>query len=166
TTGYDKQAISIGSLFKDKHPELIFSVDRIIKIHTKPLIPGTVYHKMITVKGTRTVNALFTSTAFTVCVPFTVFHMGIGFEQQDMTGEMFMLERGEYPRWDTGSNSYRSTILTLWSFNILWCYGFQDRVASIQVNGGMWVGYQYPGYLRDMQTHPRGCFEMAYGTIK
>lgn len=24
-----------------------------------------------------------------------------------MSGEMFMLERGEYPRWDTWSNSYR-----------------------------------------------------------
>jgi len=24
-----------------------------------------------------------------------------------MTGEMFMLEKGEYPRWDTWSNSYR-----------------------------------------------------------
>uniref|UniRef100_A0A671MY49 Beta/gamma crystallin 'Greek key' domain-containing protein n=1 Tax=Sinocyclocheilus anshuiensis TaxID=1608454 RepID=A0A671MY49_9TELE len=148
---------------------------------------------MITVKGTRTVNALFTSTAFTVCVPFTVFHMGIGFEQQDMTGEMFMLERGEYPRWDTGSNSYRCDRLMsvrpvrkdphdhriclqeCMNFDgrkmevsdedipSLWCYGFQDRVASIQVNGGMWVGYQYPGYLRDMQTHPRGFKSIANG---
>lgn len=24
-----------------------------------------------------------------------------------MTGEMFILEKGEYPRWDTWSNSYR-----------------------------------------------------------
>ncbi|XP_048016273.1 crystallin, beta B1, like 3 [Megalobrama amblycephala] len=145
----------------------------------------------------------------------------VGFEQQDMTGEMFMLERGEYPRWDTWSNSYRCDRLMSvrpvrmdpQDHNIclyecmnfdgrkmevsdedipsLWCYGFQDRVASIQVNGGTWVGYQYPGYrgyqylfefgsykhwnewgashpqiqsvrrVRDMQTHHRGCFEMA-----
>lgn len=31
----------------------------------------------------------------------------VGYEQQDMRGEMFMLEKGEYPRWDTWSNSYR-----------------------------------------------------------
>lgn len=31
----------------------------------------------------------------------------MGYEQQNMTGEMFILEKGEYPRWDTWSNSYR-----------------------------------------------------------
>lgn len=31
----------------------------------------------------------------------------VGYEQQNMTGEMFILEKGEYPRWDTWSNSYR-----------------------------------------------------------
>lgn len=31
----------------------------------------------------------------------------VGYEQQNMSGEMFMLEKGEYPRWDTWSNSYR-----------------------------------------------------------
>lgn len=31
----------------------------------------------------------------------------VGFEQQNLTGEMFILEKGEYPRWDTWSNSYR-----------------------------------------------------------
>lgn len=39
-----------------------------------------------------------------VCIcPFS----WIGYEQQNMTGEMFILEKGEYPRWDTWSNSYR-----------------------------------------------------------
>lgn len=31
----------------------------------------------------------------------------VGYEQQNMCGEMFILEKGEYPRWDTWSNSYR-----------------------------------------------------------
>lgn len=31
----------------------------------------------------------------------------VGYEQQNMNGEMFILEKGEYPRWDTWSNSYR-----------------------------------------------------------
>lgn len=31
----------------------------------------------------------------------------MGYEQQNLTGEMFILEKGEYPRWDTWSNSYR-----------------------------------------------------------
>ncbi|KAJ8280959.1 hypothetical protein GJAV_G00061500 [Gymnothorax javanicus] len=145
----------------------------------------------------------------------------VGYEHQNMGGEMFMLEKGEYPRWDTWSNSYRSNCLKsvrpvrmdpqdhkiclYESMNFdgrkmevcdedipsLWSYGFQDRVASIQVTGGTWVGYQYPGYrgyqyvfefgpykhwnewgahhpqiqsirrVRDMQTHRRGCFEMS-----
>ncbi|KAM8853658.1 crystallin, beta B1, like 3 isoform X1 [Synchiropus splendidus] len=143
----------------------------------------------------------------------------VGYEQQNMTGEMFMLEKGEYPRWDTWSNSSRCDslmsvrpvqmdaqdhkICLFESPNFegrkmevcdedipsLWSYGFQDRVSSIQVTGGTWVAYQYPGYrgyqyvlevgsfkhwdewgahspqiqsirrVKDMQTHRRGCFE-------
>ncbi|KAK5868570.1 hypothetical protein PBY51_009570 [Eleginops maclovinus] len=142
----------------------------------------------------------------------------VGYEQQNMTGEMFMLEKGEYPRWNTWSNSYRcDCFMSIRPVRMdpqdhkiclyecpnfegrkmevcdedipsLWSYGFQDRVASIQVSGGTWVGYQYPGYrgyqyvfemgpmkhwnewgaqqpqiqsirrVRDMQTHRRGCF--------
>ncbi|XP_062872321.1 crystallin, beta B1, like 3 isoform X1 [Trichomycterus rosablanca] len=145
----------------------------------------------------------------------------VGYEQQNMCGEMFVLEKGEYPCWDTWSNSYRCDqlmsvrpvrmdsqdhkICLFEGANFegrkmevcdedipsLWSYGFQDRVASIQVTGGTWVGYQYPGYrgyqyilefgpfkhwnewganhpqiqsirrIRDMQTHRRGCFEMS-----
>uniref|UniRef100_A0A096M0F1 Crystallin, beta B1, like 3 n=1 Tax=Poecilia formosa TaxID=48698 RepID=A0A096M0F1_POEFO len=144
----------------------------------------------------------------------------VGYEQQNMTGEMFMLEKGEYPRWDTWSNSYRcDRMMSVRPVRMdpqdhkiclyecanfegrkmevcdedipsLWSYGFQDRVGSIQVTGGTWVGYQYPGYrgyqyvlelgpfkhwndwgahhpqiqsirrVRDMQTHRRGCFEL------
>ncbi|KAA8578109.1 hypothetical protein FQN60_000103 [Etheostoma spectabile] len=91
------------------------------------------------------------------CGPF------VAYEQTNFRGEMFILEKGEYPRWDTWSNSYRSDCL-------------------------IWVGYQYPGYrgyqylfecgdyrhyndfcayqpqiqsmrrIRDMQFHQRGCF--------
>ncbi|KAF7707037.1 hypothetical protein HF521_018255 [Silurus meridionalis] len=73
----------------------------------------------------------------------------------------------------------------------LYSYGFTDRVGSIFVSCGTWVGYQYPGYrgsqyllekgdyrhfneygarcpqmqsirrLRDMQWHPHGCYTMA-----
>lgn len=32
----------------------------------------------------------------------------VGYEQPNMNGEMFILEKGEYPRWDTWTNSYRS----------------------------------------------------------
>ncbi len=31
----------------------------------------------------------------------------VAFEQNNFHGEMFILEKGEYPRWDTWSNSYR-----------------------------------------------------------
>ncbi|XP_061150126.1 beta-crystallin B1-like [Syngnathus typhle] len=73
----------------------------------------------------------------------------------------------------------------------LWAHGFCDRVGSVKVPGGAWVGYQYPGYrgyqyllesgdyrhcndfsaiqpqiqsvrrIRDMQFHQRGCFELT-----
>ncbi|CAN0367165.1 unnamed protein product, partial [Lampetra planeri] len=98
----------------------------------------------------------------------------VAYEQQSCRGEMFVLEKGEFPRWDSWSNSYRSD--RLMSFRplkmenqdhkislfenpdftgrkmeitendvpSLWAYGFQDRVASIKVAGGTWVGYQYP----------------------
>nr|XP_023502697.1 beta-crystallin B1 isoform X2 [Equus caballus] len=91
-------------------------------------------------------------------------------------GEMFILEKGQYPRWDTWSSSYRSDRLL--SFRpvkmdaqehkiclfeganfkgntmeiqeddvpSLWVYGFSDRVGSVKVSSGTWVGYQYPGY--------------------
>ncbi|XDV37480.1 hypothetical protein PO909_007076 [Leuciscus waleckii] len=73
----------------------------------------------------------------------------------------------------------------------LFSYGFTDRVGSIMVSCGTWVGYQFPGYrgsqyllekgeyrhfneygarcpqfqsvrrIRDMQWHPHGCYTMA-----
>ncbi|KAM5200517.1 beta-crystallin B1 [Hipposideros larvatus] len=142
----------------------------------------------------------------------------VAFEQSSFQGEMFVLEKGEYPRWDTWSSSYRSD--QLMSFRpvrmdsqkhkiclfegatfkgstmeiqeddvpSLWVYGFCDRVGSMRVASGTWVGYQYPGYrgyqyllepgdfqhwnewgafqpqmqavrrLRDRQWHHKGCF--------
>uniref|UniRef100_A0A8D0JIW8 Beta-crystallin B1 n=1 Tax=Sus scrofa TaxID=9823 RepID=A0A8D0JIW8_PIG len=142
----------------------------------------------------------------------------VAFEQSNFRGEMFILEKGEYPRWDTWSSSYRSD--RLMSFRpirmdaqehklclfeganfkgntmeiqeddvpSLWVYGFCDRVGSVRVSSGTWVGYQYPGYrgyqyllepgdfrhwndwgafqpqmqavrrLRDRQWHREGCF--------
>ncbi|VFV46581.1 beta-crystallin b1 [Lynx pardinus] len=142
----------------------------------------------------------------------------VAFEQSNFRGEMFVLEKGEYPRWDTWSSSYRSD--RLMSFRpikmdsqehkiclfeganfkgntmeiqeddvpSLWVYGFCDRVGSVRVSSGTWVGYQYPGYrgyqyllepgefrhwnewgafqpqmqavrrLRDRQWHREGCF--------
>ncbi|XP_010373879.2 beta-crystallin B1 [Rhinopithecus roxellana] len=142
----------------------------------------------------------------------------VAFEQSNLRGEMFILEKGEYPRWDTWSSSYRSD--RLMSFRpikmdsqehkislfeganfkgntieiqgddapSLWVHGFSDRVGSVKVTSGTWVGYQYPGYrgyqyllepgdfrhwnewgafqpqmqslrrLRDKQWHLEGCF--------
>ncbi|EHB08445.1 Beta-crystallin B1 [Heterocephalus glaber] len=100
----------------------------------------------------------------------------VAFEQSSFRGEMFVLEKGEYPRWDTWSSSYRSD--RLMSFRpvrmdtqehkislfeganfkgntmaiqeddvpSLWVYGFCDCMGSVRVSSGSWVGYQYPGY--------------------
>ncbi|XP_007900023.1 beta-crystallin B1 isoform X1 [Callorhinchus milii] len=145
----------------------------------------------------------------------------VAYEQANFRGEMFILEKGEYPRWDSWSNSYRSDRFMSFRpvcmdnqehkiclFEIaefkgnkmeimeddvpsLWAYGFCDRVGSLRVPSGTWVGYQYPGYrgyqylfemgdykhwnewsaqqpqiqsirrLRDMQWHQKGCFQFA-----
>ncbi|XP_018420444.1 PREDICTED: beta-crystallin B1 [Nanorana parkeri] len=142
----------------------------------------------------------------------------VAHEQSNFRGEMFILEKGEYPRWDTWSSSYRSdcfvslrpirmdsqehkiTLFESADFKgnkmeiieddvpSLWAYGFCDRVGSVRVPSGTWVGYQYPGYrgyqylfencdykhwnewsafqpqiqsirrIRDMQWHQKGCF--------
>uniref|UniRef100_A0A673AFP0 Crystallin, beta B1, like 2 n=1 Tax=Sphaeramia orbicularis TaxID=375764 RepID=A0A673AFP0_9TELE len=149
------------------------------------------------------------------CGPF------VGFEQMNFCGEMYILEKGEYPRWDSWSNCQRNDYLL--SFRpvrmdpekhkiclyevgefkgrkmeimdddvpSLFSYGFTDRVGSIMVSCGTWVGYQFPGYrgsqyllekgdyrhfneygarhpqfqsvrrIRDMQWHPQGCYTMA-----
>lgn len=50
----------------------------------------------------------------------------VAFEQSNFRGEMFVLEKGEYPRWDTWSSSYRS-----------------DRLMSfrpIRMVSGSWTG--------------------------
>ncbi|KAG7230350.1 hypothetical protein INR49_024454 [Caranx melampygus] len=149
------------------------------------------------------------------CGPF------VGFEQMNFCGEMYILEKGEYPRWDSWSNCQKNDYLL--SFRpvrmdpekhkiclyevgefkgrkmeimdddvpSLFSYGFTDRVGSIIVSCGTWVGYQFPGYrgsqyllekgdyrhfneygarhpqfqsvrrIRDMQWHQQGCYTMA-----
>ncbi|KAK2919418.1 hypothetical protein Q8A73_003789 [Channa argus] len=104
------------------------------------------------------------------CGPF------VGFEQMNFCGEMFILEKGEYPRWDSWSNCQKNDYLL--SFRpvrmdpekhkiclyevgefkgrkmeimdddvpSLFAYGFTDRVGSAIVSCGTWVGYQFPGY--------------------
>uniref|UniRef100_A0A8C6KQS9 Crystallin, beta B1, like 2 n=1 Tax=Nothobranchius furzeri TaxID=105023 RepID=A0A8C6KQS9_NOTFU len=149
------------------------------------------------------------------CGPF------VGFEQMNFCGEMFILEKGEYPRWDSWSNCQKNDYLL--SFRpvrmdpekhkiclyevgefkgrkmeimdddvpSLFSYGFTDRVGSVMVSCGTWVGYQFPGYrgsqfllekgeyrhfnefgarcpqmqsirrIRDMQWHPHGCYTVS-----
>ncbi|XP_016396844.1 beta-crystallin B1-like [Sinocyclocheilus rhinocerous] len=145
----------------------------------------------------------------------------VGWEQMNFCGEMYILEKAEYPRWDCWSNCHRNDYLL--SFRpirmdpekhkiclyevgefkgrkmeiidddvpSMYTFGFTDRVGSIMVSCGTWVGYQYPGYrgsqyllekgdyrhfneygarhpqfqsvrrIRDMQWHPDGCYTMA-----
>ncbi|XP_072569968.1 beta-crystallin B3 [Paramormyrops kingsleyae] len=100
----------------------------------------------------------------------------VGFECQGFSGEQFILEKGDYPRWTTWTNSQRSCFLmSLRPVKVdgpdhklllfegagfsgrkmeimdedvpsLWGYGFHDRVASIKALNGTWVAYVYPGY--------------------
>uniref|UniRef100_A0A8C3SL03 Beta-crystallin B1 n=1 Tax=Chelydra serpentina TaxID=8475 RepID=A0A8C3SL03_CHESE len=112
----------------------------------------------------------------------------VAFEQSNLRGEMFILEQGEYPRWDTWSSSYRSDCFRSMrpikmgadGYKIslfesadfkgnkmeiqeddvpsLWAHGFCDRVGSVKVSSGTWVGYQYPGYRGYQYLFERGDF--------
>ncbi|XP_028680142.1 beta-crystallin B2 [Erpetoichthys calabaricus] len=142
----------------------------------------------------------------------------VGFEQPGCKGEQFVFEKGEYPRWDSWTNSRRNDTIAAFrpikvdsqehkivlyenpnfagkkieiidddvpSFH---AHGYQEKVSSVRVQSGTWVGYQYPGYrgyqylfekgeykdssefgaqhpqiqsvrrIRDMQWHQRGAF--------
>ncbi|KAM9795465.1 beta-crystallin B1 [Neosynchiropus ocellatus] len=145
----------------------------------------------------------------------------VGFEQMSLCGEMYILEKGEYPRWDSWSNSQKNDYLLSFRpvkmdpekhkiclFEVgdfkgrkmeimdddvpsLSSYGFTDRVASIIVSCGTFVGYQFPGYrgsqyllekgeykhfneigarnpqmqsvrrVRDMQWNQQGCYNVT-----
>ncbi|XP_056131528.1 beta-crystallin B2 [Lampris incognitus] len=142
----------------------------------------------------------------------------VGYEQANCKGEQYVFEKGEYPRWDSWTNSRRSD--TIFAFRpikvdsqehkiVLYenpsfagkkieiidddvpsfhAHGYQEKVSSVRVHSGTWVGYQYPGYrgyqylfekgeykeisefgaqlpqiqsvrrIRDMQWHQRGAF--------
>uniref|UniRef100_A0A8C0V4N2 Beta-crystallin B3 n=1 Tax=Cyanistes caeruleus TaxID=156563 RepID=A0A8C0V4N2_CYACU len=90
----------------------------------------------------------------------------LGFERQAYAGEQFVLEKGDYPRWDSWSNSHSSdSLMSIRPLQIdsadhkihlfenagytgrkmeivdddvpsLWAHGFQDRVASVKALNG------------------------------
>ncbi|KFP03313.1 Beta-crystallin A2, partial [Calypte anna] len=103
----------------------------------------------------------------------------VGFEYPEYQGQQFILEKGDYPRWEawSGNSGYRTEHLL--SFRPIKCANHNDskvilyeaenfqghkfelsddypslqamgwgnkEVASIKVNSGAWVAYQYPGY--------------------
>ncbi|KAI7813209.1 beta-crystallin B3 [Triplophysa rosa] len=100
----------------------------------------------------------------------------VAFEQKGLAGEQFVLEKGEYPRWSSWTNSQNSCcFLSVRPLKVdsadhklhlfencsfagrkmeivdddipsLWVHGFQDRVASAKAVNRTWVGYMYPGY--------------------
>ncbi|XP_036908267.1 beta-crystallin B2 isoform X2 [Sturnira hondurensis] len=145
----------------------------------------------------------------------------VGYEQANCKGEQFVFEKGEYPRWDSWTSSRRTDSLSslrpikvdsqehkiilyenpnfmgkkmeiidddVPSFH---AHGYQEKVSSVRVQNGTWVGYQYPGYrglqyllekgdykdssdfgaphpqvqsvrrIRDMQWHQRGTFHTS-----
>uniref|UniRef100_A0A4W2EGW6 Beta-crystallin B3 n=1 Tax=Bos indicus x Bos taurus TaxID=30522 RepID=A0A4W2EGW6_BOBOX len=90
----------------------------------------------------------------------------LAFERRAFRGEQYVLEKGDYPRWDAWSNSHHSdSLLSLRPLHIdgpdhklhlfenpafggrkmeivdddvpsLWAHGFQDRVASVRAING------------------------------
>lgn len=119
-----------------------------------------------------------------------IVHSGpwVGYDRHSLKGEQFILEKGEYPRWDTWTNSQNSfTLSSLRPLMVdsadhklhlyenpgfsgkkmeitdddvptLWGHGFQDRVASAKALDGAWVAYMYPGYRGRQYVMERGDF--------
>ncbi|XP_056889409.1 beta-crystallin B3-like [Takifugu flavidus] len=113
----------------------------------------------------------------------------VGYGQRGFAGEQFILEKGEYPRWDTWTNSQSSySLLSLRPLKVdgsdhkmhlyenpgftgrkieiadddipsLWVHGFRDRVASVKALNGTWVGYLYPGYRGRQFIFEQGDFK-------
>ncbi|XP_036384972.1 beta-crystallin B3-like isoform X2 [Megalops cyprinoides] len=113
----------------------------------------------------------------------------VAFEQQGFKGEQFVLEKGEYPRWTTWTNSQNSySLMSVRPVKIdgaehklhlfesvgfagrkmeivdddvpsLWAHGFQDRVGSVKALNGTWVGYTYPGYRGRQYVFEKGEFK-------
>ncbi|CAL9708639.1 unnamed protein product [Knipowitschia caucasica] len=113
----------------------------------------------------------------------------VAYDRHGFKGEQFILEKGEYPRWDTWTNSQNSHyLLSLRPLKVdsaehklhlfenpgfsgqkievidddvpsLWGLGFKDRVASVKALNGTWVGYQYPGYRGRQFVFERGDFK-------
>ncbi|MGH0140373.1 UNVERIFIED_CONTAM: hypothetical protein FKN15_078458 [Acipenser sinensis] len=59
----------------------------------------------------------------------------VGFERQGFAGEQFVLEKGEYPRWDTWSNSHASySLMSLRPLRVIVIYeqeNFQGRCHEL-----------------------------------
>lgn len=76
----------------------------------------------------------------------------LGFERQAFAGEQFVLEKGDYPRWDSWSNSHNSdSLMSLRPLQIVSssCVGVSgppgtSRVASAMGSGGSGVTQGIP----------------------
>ncbi|KAK6468611.1 beta-crystallin A1-like [Huso huso] len=77
----------------------------------------------------------------------------VGFEHHDFQGQQFVLERGEYPRWEGWSGNLSYHVERLMSFRPVYC-AVSTRYCTVlhceyQILHSLhplWVCYQYPGY--------------------
>ncbi|KTF93459.1 hypothetical protein cypCar_00021233, partial [Cyprinus carpio] len=74
----------------------------------------------------------------------------VGYEHSSFCGQQFILERGDYPRWESwsGSNAYHIERLT--SFRPICSANHKESKITVfereNFIGHHWVCYQYPGY--------------------
>ena len=60
----------------------------------------------------------------------------VAFEQMNLCGEMYILEKGEYPRWDSWSNSQKNDYLL--SFRPVKMVKSQSRTHEAVTLAGFW----------------------------
>ncbi|CAB1321805.1 unnamed protein product [Coregonus sp. 'balchen'] len=95
----------------------------------------------------------------------------VGYDRQGFAGEQFVLEKGEYPRWDTWTNSQYS--YSFWSMRPLKVDSAEHKIHLFESPGftgkkmeivdddvpSLWVGYMYPGYRGRQYVFERGDFK-------
>lgn len=101
---YDKHKMTKGP---HKHSKMSIYVHTPIQRHIQPRM----FYFTVIFPLTFLSSSLLTCAPPPHATPPTHSSSFVAFEQTNFRGEMFILEKGEYPRWDTWSNSYRSDCL-------------------------------------------------------
>ena len=95
------------------HPGAVWPVSPGCRGRTSPGVAGQGEHPLHPARGEQSRLVLGCSRRARVAMPSPTLwsRRWLGFERQAFAGEQFVLEKGDYPRWDSWSNSHNSDSL-------------------------------------------------------